>query len=225
MKYQILGGSFPVAVCDMNPGEAIICQAGGMSWIRGDIRMETKGGGLGKMFGRAISGESMFQNRYAAHSQGQIAFAASVPGEIRAIQVSPGCSVIAQKGSFLASDEGVELSVYLQKKAGAGFFGGEGFVMQKFAGSGTVLVEIDGSAVEYDLAPGEQITIDTGYLVLMDESCKMDIVTVKGLGNKLFGGEGFFNTVVTGPGKVVLQTMPISALAGRISAFIPTGNG
>ncbi len=224
MRYEIKGGNFPVAVCDMEAGESIVCQAGGMAWIRGDIRMETKGGGIGKMFGRAFSGESMFQNRYSARSRGQIAFAASSPGEIRAVQIAPGRSVIAQKGSFLASDEGVELSVYLQKKVGAGFFGGEGFVMQKFSGSGTVLVEIDGSAVEYDLAPGEQMVIDTGYLVLMDESCRMDIVTVKGVGNVLFGGEGLFNTVVTGPGKVVLQTMPLSTLAGRIAAYIPSGS-
>lgn len=224
MKYRIEGGSFPVAICDMEPGEAIVCQAGGMAWIRGNIQMETRGGGLGKMFGRAFSGESMFQNRYVARTRGEIAFASSAPGEIRAIPILPGRGVIAQKGSFLASDEGVEMSVHLQKKLGAGFFGGEGFVMQKFSGNGTVLVEIDGSAVEYDLAPGETITIDTGYLVLMDETCRMDIVTVKGVGNMLFGGEGLFNTVVTGPGKVVLQTMPISAMAARIAAFIPQSN-
>ena len=224
MRYDIQGGSFPVAICDMEPGESLICQAGGMAWIRGDIRMETKSGGLGKMFGRALSGESLFQNRYVARSRGQIAFAATAPGEIRAISVRPGRAVIAQKGSFLAADEGVELSVHLQRKVGAGFFGGEGFVMQKLSGSGTVLVEIDGSAVEYDLAPGEQITIDTGYLVLMEESCQMDVVTVKGVGNVLFGGEGLFNTVVTGPGRVILQTMPISNLAARIAAFIPKSN-
>ena len=221
MRYDIQGGSFPVAICDMEPGESLICQAGGMAWIRGDIRMETRGGGLGKMFGRALSGESLFQNRYVARSRGQIAFAATAPGEIRAISIRPGRSVIAQKGSFLAADEGVEMSVHLQRKVGAGFFGGEGFVMQRFSGSGTVLVEIDGSAVEYDLAPGEQITIDTGYLVLMEESCEMDVVTVKGVGNVLFGGEGLFNTVVTGPGRIVLQTMPLSSFASAISGLLP----
>lgn len=224
MRYQIQGGNFPVAICDMDPGEAIVCQAGAMAWIRGNIQMETRGGGLGKMFGRAFTGESMFQNRYVARSRGQIAFAASAPGEIRAIPILPGRSVIAQKGSFLASDEGVEMSIHLQKKLGAGFFGGEGFIMQRFSGNGTVLVEIDGSAVEYDLAPGESMTIDTGYLVLMDDTCRMDVVTVKGVGNVLFGGEGLFNTVVTGPGRVILQTMPISSLAARVAAYIPKSN-
>ena len=224
MKYQILGNNFPVAVCDMQRGDSIICQAGGMAWMRGAIRMETKGGGLGKMFGRAFSGEMMFQNHYVADGDGQIAFAASSPGEIRAIELTPGHSIIAQKGSFLASDASVDMSVFFQKKIGAGLFGGEGFIMQKLSGSGTVLVEVDGCAITYDLAPGEQITIDTGYLVLMEDTCSMDIVTVKGIGNVLFGGEGLFNTVVTGPGKVVLQTMPLTSLAGKVAAMVPSGS-
>lgn len=222
MKYEIKGGNFPVAICDLEAGQAVRCQAGGMSWMEDGISMETKTGGIGKMLGRAFSGESMFQNRYVANKPGKIAFGASSPGEIRAIELSGGQSIIAQKGSYLASDESVDMSVFFQKKLGAGFFGGEGFIMQKFSGSGTVLVEIDGSAVEYTLGAGEKMTLDTGYLVLMDDTCSIDIVTVKGVGNMLFGGEGLFNTVITGPGKIVVQTMPISQLAGRIAAYIPT---
>ena len=219
MKYEIKAQNFPVAVCSLAAGEAVMCQAGAMAWMTKGIKMETKSGGIGKMFTRAVSGESLFQNRYVAGQDGQIAFAANSPGEIRAVEVSPGHSIIAQKGSYLASDESVDLSVFVQKKVASGFFGGEGFIMQKFSGSGTVLVEIDGGAIEYDLAAGEQMTIDTGYLVMMDDTCSIDIVTVKGVGNVLFGGEGLFNTVVNGPGKIVLQTMPFVRMAARIASM------
>ena len=222
MNYEIAGGNFPVAVCSMRAGEALMCQTGAMAWMRGGVRMETKTGGIGKMFGRAFSGESLFQNRYVADSDGMIAFAANTPGEIRAVEISPEHSIIAQKGSYLASDEGVEMSISFQKKIGAGFFGGEGFIMQKFSGNGTVLVEIDGGAVEYELAAGEKMTIDTGYLVMMDGTCSIDIVTVKGIGNVLFGGEGLFNTIVTGPGKIVLQTMPLVQMAGHFASVFKT---
>ena len=224
MRYEIKGGNFPVAVCDMEAGESIVCQAGGMAWIRGDIRMETKGGGIGKMFGRAFSGESMFQNRYSARSRGQIAFAASSPGEIRAVQIAPGRSVIAQKGSFLASDEGVELSVYLQKKVGAGFFGGEGFIMQKLSGHGVAFLEIDGSVVEYDLRAGQQLVVNTGNVALIDATCSINVQQVKGVKNVLFGGEGLFNTVITGPGRVVLQTMPLSGFVSTIAGMLPSSS-
>lgn len=224
MKYQIEGGSFPVAICELNRGESVCCQAGGMAWMDQGIHMETKGGGIGKLFGRALSGESLFLNHYVADAPGKIAFAASAPGRILPVTIAPGRSIIAQKGSYLASDEGVEMSVFFQKKIGAAVFGGEGFIMQKFTGSGTVLVEVDGSAIAYDLAPGQQMTIDTGYLVMMEDTCKIDIVTVKGVKNVLFGGEGLFNTVITGPGKIVLQTMPLTSLAGRIAAMVSSGN-
>ena len=152
-----------------------------------------------------------------------IAFASSFPGSIRAVQVAPGRDVIAQKAAFLASERSVELSVHFQKKLGAGFFGGEGFIMQRLSGSGIAFLEIDGAAIEYDLAPGQQMVVDTGYLAMMDATCSMDIQTVPGLKNKFFGGEGFFNTVITGPGRIVLQTMPISGVAAAIRPFIPTG--
>ena len=153
-----------------------------------------------------------------------IAFASSFPGTIRAIEIDPAHPVVVQKSGFLASEEGVELSIFFQKKMGAGFFGGEGFIMQKLSGSGTAFVELDGSVVEYDLQPGQSIVVDSGNLAMMDATCSMDIQMVKGVKNVLFGGEGLFNTVVTGPGRVVLQTMPVSGVAAALAPFINTGS-
>ncbi|MDE5741264.1 MAG: AIM24 family protein, partial [Oscillospiraceae bacterium] len=182
-------------------------------------------GGIGKMLSRAVSGESIFQNKYTAvGGVGEIAFASSVPGHILPVEISASRTIVAQKSAYLASSPSVELSIFFQKKLGAGFFGGEGFIMQKLSGNGVAFLEIDGSIVEYDLAQNESILIDTGYLAAMDATCSIDIETVKGIGNALFGGEGFFNTRVSGPGHIWLQTMPISSIAGSIRPYIPTGN-
>lgn len=196
-----------------------------MSWMTPNMKMETQGrGGLGKALGRMFSGDTLFQNKYTAHGgQGQIAFASSFPGAIRALEIAPGREVVVQKSAFLAGEESVELSVYFQKKLGSGFFGGEGFIMQKLSGSGTAFVEIDGYAVEYDLAAGQSMVVDTGYLAMMDATCSMDVVSVPGVKNMLFGGEGVFNTVISGPGKIILQTMPVNVVAGAVARFIPTG--
>ncbi|MCR5552876.1 MAG: TIGR00266 family protein [Oscillospiraceae bacterium] len=224
MQYTILGNDLPVVTCNLAPGESMITERGSMSWMSPNMKMETAAGGLGKAFGRMFSGEAIFQNIYTAQGgPGMIAFASSFPGSIRAVQIAPGRDVIAQKAAFLASERSVELSVHFQKKLGAGFFGGEGFIMQRLSGSGIAFLEIDGAAIEYDLAPGQQMIVDTGYLAMMDATCSMDIQTVPGLKNKFFGGEGFFNTVITGPGRIVLQTMPISGVASAIRPFIPTG--
>lgn len=210
MKYRIEGTPMPVVICELEAGENMITERGSMSWMTPNMKMETtSNGGVGKVLGRMFSGEALFQNRYTAQGgPGMIAFASSFPGSIRALQITPDKPVIAQKSAFLASDPTVDLSVFFQRKMGAGFFGGEGFIMQKLSGYGTAFVEIDGSAVEYELAPGQQMIVDTGYLALMDATCKMDVVAVKGAKNVFFGGEGLFNTVITGPGKIVLQTMP-----------------
>ena len=141
-----------------------------------------------------------------------------------AVEIAPGKELIVQKSGFLASEAGVNVSVFLQKKIGSGLFGGEGFVMQKLSGQGIAFIEIDGSTVEYDLQPGQQIVVDTGSLAAMESTCSIDIQTVPGIKNMLFGGEGMFNTVVTGPGKVILQTLPISNVAACIRPYIPTGN-
>ncbi len=224
MKYRIEGTPLPVVICQIEDGETIITEKGSMSWMSPNMEMETtSNGGFGKALGRMFAGESIFQNKFTARDgEGLIAFASSFPGDIRAIEITPDRPVIVQKSAFLAGEAGVDISVFFQKKLGAGFFGGEGFIMQKLSGSGTVFVEIDGSSVEYQLAAGQQMVIDTGYLAMMDATCSMDVVANKGMKNMIFGGEGFFNTVVTGPGKIVLQTMPISTVASAIIPFVPT---
>lgn len=226
MKYQIIGEPLPVAVCTINPGETIISERGSMAWMTPNVNMETKGtGGVGKMIGRMFSGDSAFQNRFTAQGgEGMVAFASSFPGSIRAYEISPGNEMIVQKSGFLASDESVELSVFFQKKLGAGLAGGEGFVMQKLSGHGTALIEIDGYAVEYELAAGQSMVIDNGYLAAMSATCTMDVQMNKGIKNMLFGGEGMFNTIVTGPGVIVLQTMPAEGFASAISSFLPLGD-
>lgn len=155
---------------------------------------------------------------------GMIAFASSFPGCIRAFQIGPGQEIVAQKSAFLASTAGVELSIFFQKRLGSGLFGGEGFIMQRLSGNGLVFLEFDGYIKEYELAAGQQLVIDTGYLAAMTSSCQIDIQTVPGLKNAVFGGEGLFNTVVTGPGRIWLQSMPVSQLAGAIRPFMPSGN-
>ena len=222
MKYEITGSSLPVVVVTLDKGETIHSERGAMSWMSDGLEMKTNaGGGIGKAFSRMFSGESIFQNTYTASKDGDfIAFASSFPGEILAFDVSEG-TIIAQKTAFLAREESVNMSIYFQKKFGSGFFGGEGFIMQKFEGKGMVFLEIDGSIKEYDLAPGESIILDTGYLAAMTETVKMDIVTVKGVSNVLFGGEGLFNTKVTGPGHVWVQTMP----KYKLLSLIPRDNG
>lgn len=226
MKYNIQGEPMPVVICDLDANESMITEKGSMVWMSPNMEMQTSGGGsIGKAFGRMFSGESMFQNIYTAKGgPGMIAFASSFPGQIRAFEITPDRPVIAQKSAFLASTQGVNLSVFFQKKMGAGFFGGEGFIMQKISGSGVVFLEFDGSTVEYDLAPGQKLIVDTGNLAMMDATCSIEIESVKGLKNKLLGGEGLFNTVVTGPGRVVLQTMPLSAFAGAIASVLPTSS-
>ena len=224
MNYEIKGGSFPVVICQLRDGEQMITEKGSMVWMSPNMDMDTKGGGVGKMFSKMVSGESMFQNIYTAKGDGMIAFGSSFPGKILAIEVGYNTDLILQKSAFLAAQAGVELSIHFNKKLGAGLFGGEGFIMQKVSGNGIVFVEIDGDLQEYQLAPGQQLVVDSGYLAAMEGSVTMDIQTVKGVKNKLLGGEGFFNTVLTGPGKVWLQTMPVSNVANAIRPYIPTSS-
>lgn len=223
MQYKIQGEPMPVVICDLEAEESMITEKGSMVWMSPNMEMKTNAGGFGKALGRMFSGESLFQNIYTAKGgRGMIAFASSFPGAIRVFEITPDHPVIAQKSAFLAATSGVELSVFFQKRLGAGFFGGEGFIMQKISGSGYAFLEIDGSAVEYDLGMGEQLVVDTGYLAMMSDTCTIDVQTVKGAKNVLFGGEGLFNTVVTGPGKIILQTMPLSGFAGAIASRIPS---
>ena len=225
MKYQIKGEPMPVVICQLEAGEVVTCEAGAMSWMSPNMEMRTEGGGLGKMFGRMLSGESAFQNHYVARDgAGMIAFASKFPGAIKVCEITPSTPIICQKKAFLACSQGVELSTHFQKKIATGLFGGEGFVMQKISGNGVAFVEIDGSTVEYNLERGQQLVIDTGYLAMMDATVNMEIQQIKGVKNALFGGEGAFNTVVTGSGRVLLQTMPISGFAALIASLIPSKN-
>ncbi|MCI7144902.1 MAG: TIGR00266 family protein [Clostridiales bacterium] len=223
-SYEIKGGNLPVVICNVYAGETLITESGAMSWMSPNMKMETSSnGGIGKLLGRALSGDTLFQNRYTAMGgDGLIAFASSFPGEIRAVEITQDKPMIVQKSAFLASEATVNLDIFFRKKIGAGLFGGEGFIMQKLSGNGTAFIEIDGSAVEYNLGAGQEIIVDTGYLAAMDSTCTMDIVTVPGVKNMFLGGEGIFNTIVKGPGKVILQTMPINNVANAIAPYIIT---
>ena len=218
MRYRIEGNSLPVAILELDAGDKLISEVGGRTWSRGPIDTETKAeGGIGRSIGRLFSGESFFMSTYTARGKAEIAFASSFPGRIVAYELKPGESIICQKSAFLAASYGVDLSVFFQRKIGAGFFGGEGFIMQRITGPGIVFVEIDGHCVEYDLQPGEQIVADTGVVAMMESTCQMDIQMDKGLKNMFFGGEGLFDTIVTGPGKVYLQSMTVAGLASLLN--------
>ncbi len=227
MNFEIKGDSFPVLMCHINEGESIANQKGAMSWMSPNMKMTTNaGGGVGKFFSRAFSGESVFQNVYTAEKgDGMIAYALTFPGTIIPMQISPTRSIIVQKTGYLASEMGVNFEIFLQKKIGSGFFGGEGFIMQKFTGNGMLFVEVSGSVIEYDLAPGQTIIVDTGYLVAADETVSIEIESVKGVGNALFGGEGLFNTKVSGPGHIWLQTLPMNQFASSLSPYMVTSGG
>ncbi|HAB59289.1 MAG TPA: TIGR00266 family protein [Lachnospiraceae bacterium] len=224
MQYELQGDSLPVVICHLDSGERMITERGSMAWMSPNMKMETtSNGGVGKALGRMFTGEALFQNIYTAQGgSGMIAFASSFPGSIRVFDLEPGRDIIVQKSAFLASEASVELSVHFRKKLGAGFFGGEGFIMQRLSGRGKAFIEMDGHMVEYNLGAGQSIVIDTGYLAAMDATCSMDIQTVPGVKNMLFGGEGIFNTVVTGPGRVILQTMPISNVAASLRGLMPS---
>ena len=154
-----------------------------------------------------------------------IAFGSSFPGQIKPITIAPGQEMILQKSALLAAESGVDLSIHFNKKLGAGLFGGDGFIMQRLSGRGTAFVEIDGELIEYELSPGQKIVVDTGNVAGFTPGVQMEIQQVPGMKNKLLGGEGLFNTVLTGPGRIWLQTMPICNVAASIRPYIPTGNG
>ncbi len=224
MRYDIKGGSFPVVSCYLEDNEKMITESGSMVWMTPNIKMETHSGGIGKMFSRAFSGEKLFQNTYTSQGKGMITFGSSFPGEIKPLMITPTNEMIVQKSAFLASEGSVNLSVHFNKKLSTGLFGGEGFIMQRLSGNGMAFIEIDGELIEYELAPNQQLVVDTGNVAGFTPSVKMEIKQVPGIKNMLFGGEGIFNTILTGPGLVWLQTMPISNVAASIIPYIPTGN-
>lgn len=225
MQYQIQGETLPVVICQLEAGERMMTEGGSMAWMSPNMLMETStNGGLGKVVGRMFSGEKLFQNIYTAQGAGMIAFASSFPGSIKAFDIGPGQEMIFQKSAFLAGEAGINISVFFNKKFSSGLFGGEGFIMQKLSGQGVAFAEFDGFVVDYELAQGQQIVVDTGHLAAMTASCQMEIKTVPGVKNMLFGGEGIFNTLITGPGHVWFQTMPISNVAGILRPYFPASH-
>lgn len=225
MKYEIKGGTFPVVTCYLEDREQMITEKGSMVWQSPNVKMETKGGGIGKMFSKALSGESMFQNIFTAQNgSGMVTFGSSFPGKIIPLEIGPGKEMILQKRAFLAAEVSVKLGIHFSQKLGAGIFGGEGFIMQKLSGHGMAFAEIDGEVIEYELSAGEQLIVDTGNVAGFEPGVSMEIKQVAGLKNKLLGGEGFFNTLLTGPGKIWLQTMPISGVADTLRSLMPSSN-
>lgn len=224
MRYTIEGETLPVVICQLEAGESMITERGSMAWMSPNMKMETSSnGGIGKVFGRMFSGEGLSQNIYTAQGgPGLISFASSFPGSVKAFEIGPGQEMILQKSGFLAAESGVNLSVHFHKKIASGLFGGEGFILQKLSGRGIAFAEFDGHVVEYELGPGQQMVIDSGHLAAMTAGCQMDVQMISGMKNVLFGGEGLFNTIITGPGHIWLQTMPISNVAGALTPYIPT---
>ena len=226
LKYEIEGGHLPVVICYPEAGQTLCCEGGSMRWMSPNMQMDTtSGGGAKKVFGRLFSGESLFMNEYAPQGgRGVIAFASSFPGSIIPYEVHPGQGIIVQKRGWLAMEKGLDVSAYFQKKLSKGLFGGEGFIMQRISGDGLVFLEIDGHCKEYDLQAGQSIVVDTGCLAAMSESCTMDLQMVKGAKNIFLGGEGLFLTVINGPGKVYLQSMPLSNMAQALTPYLPTAS-
>ena len=206
MRYIIEGETLPVVICQLESGEKMITERGSMAWMSPNMKMETSSnGGIGKVFGRMFSGEGLFQNIYTAQGgPGLISFASSFPGSIKAFEIGPGQEMILQKSGFLAAEASVSLSVHFHKKLASGLFGGEGFILQKLSGKGIAFAEFDGHIVEYELGPGQQMVIDSGHLAAMTAGCQMDVQMISGVKNVLFGGEGLFNTIITGPGHIWL---------------------
>lgn len=222
MKYEIKGRDLPYVEITLNKGEKVVTESGYMCWMDEGFIMDTStNGGFAKGLGRLFTGNHFFQNNYTASADNlKISFASSMPGAIIAVSVSNGQSLIVQKKSFLAGYGNIEASVFFNKKISSGLFGGEGFILQKITGEGTVFIEVDGAYAEYTLEEGQKLIISSEHLVSMSETCQMDVQTVKGFKNIFLGGEGLFNTIVTGPGKVYVQSMPISKLAKAIDSYI-----
>ncbi|WP_406532946.1 TIGR00266 family protein [Methanobrevibacter sp.] len=226
MDFKIEGGSFPIVICTLKKGETLKNETGAMAYMTSNMKMETStGGGLMKGLGRALSGDTVFLNYFTAESDGaQIGFSACTPGKILPIRLNGSNTIIGQKNAFLAAENSVDVDIYFKKKLGAGLFGGEGFVLQKFTGNGVVFLEIDGEIIEKYLEAGETLLVDPGHIAAMEDTVDFDIEMVKGAKNILFG-EGLFFSKVTGPGKVWIQTMPISKLAEAIIPFVPQRDG
>ena len=223
MEYEIKGGAFPMVVCKLQKGERMKDESGAMAFMTSGIKMDTNtGGGLLKGLGRALAGDSLFINTFEAQKDNEeIGFSSYYPGRIIPIRLDGTNPIIGQQSSFLAAEDSVNIDMYFKKKLGAGIFGGEGFILQKFSGNGMVFLEIDGEVIERYLELGETLFVDQGHVAAMDETVDFDIERIKGAKNMVFGGEGLFLATLRGPGRVWVQTMPIPKLAQALIPYIP----
>lgn len=227
IDYKIEGTLLPVLLINLSPGQRIYSSSGGMSWMTQQIEMETNtGGGLGRMFKRALSGESLFiVDYYVNNGVGEVAFASEFPGKIIPLALGNGEQMIVQKDSFMCAEKSVDVDMHFRKRLGSGFFGGEGFILQKLTGPGMAFVNFDGEIVEKTLAPGEVLRVDTGHVAMFEPSVDFDVEIIKGFKNILLGGEGLFLATLRGPGKVYLQSMPLTKLAQKIGQYMPQTGG
>jgi len=225
-SYKVLGTIMQTVVMHLRAGQTVYTETGALSWMQEGIRMDTNmRGGLGGILGRVFTGESLFVANFTAErDNAMIAFSAEFPGKIIPLNLAQGQSIIAQRDSFLVAEKSVNMAVQFQRRFGA-FFGGEGLLMQRFDGPGTVFVALDGEVVEYTLGPGERLKVDTGHVALFEPSVEFSVELVKGFKNILFGGEGLLFATLTGPGRVWLQSMPMSKLAGAIAQYLPSAEG
>jgi uncharacterized protein (TIGR00266 family) len=225
MQYKVSGKVMQTVEIDLKPGETVYSQTNCMCWMNDSIDMNTHtGGGLFSGFMRSLSGGSFFITEFKARGAGHVAFAPRFPGTIMPIALQAGQSLICRKETFLVAESSVQLEIAWQKRLGASLFGGEGFVLQKVTGPGTVFLDLSGEVVERNLAPGERLLVNAGHVGVIDPSVSFDIQMVKGFKNILFGGEGLFLATLTGPGHVALQSMPILNLAEEIARHMP-GSG
>jgi uncharacterized protein (TIGR00266 family) len=223
IEYEIHGDNLQVARVKLRPGQEVFAEAGKMVYKTAPVQFETRmsGGSLGeKLWGalkRKVMGESLFMTYFRASTNGEVGFAGDYPGRIKAFNLKAGQSWLVQRDSFLAAENTVQLNIALVKKLGAGFFGGEGFILEKLTGPGIVFVHAGGDQIEFTLGPGESMQIDTGCLVGFEESVNYDIQFVGGVKTALFGGEGLFLATVTGPGRVIIQSMTLEKLRRQLS--------
>ena len=227
LKYQLIGTTLQAITIQLEPGQTVYSESGGMAWMSANVRMETtSGGGLGKMLGRVFTGESLFLVDYTCtKGTGVLAFASEFPGKIVPIDLAQGQSIIAQRDAFMCAEKSVDIAIHFRKRLGAGFFGGEGFIMQKLTGPGLTFVELDGEIVEYTLEAGQTMMVDTGYVAMFEPTVDFDIEMVRGIKNIFFGGEGLFLARLRGPGRIWLQTMPIYNLARKVSTYVNRQSG
>jgi uncharacterized protein (TIGR00266 family) len=219
MEYKIIGDVMQALQIDLRQGEEIYAEAGSMLYLTNGIDLQAKmqGGIVKGLMRKFLAGESLFMSVFRCTTPtARLAIANPIAGKIFAKELK-GTTVLAERNAYLCSIGNVDLSVAFTKKFGAGLFGGEGFILQKISGQGLVFLHAGGNMVEFNLVPGETLRVDTGCIVSMDETVQYDIQFVGGIRNALFGGEGLFYATLTGPGHVVLQTLPFSRLANRLS--------